>query len=206
MIYCSIDITGTDSDLRRAEAIRHQLVLEKKAAVVPFLLFREQMILGGDVHREILQYTVHLMSGCSEVRLYDNPETSVTCARDREFALKIGIPVVVVGENRSLQENELRETMQYYAMRLGGFPTRMSIDEIQGYLADGMEGELIRRAIDIGIERQKPWSYINGVLRNFKAQGIFTLLQLKDDQKKKSDKMATSDLGAYNALLDKLPE
>lgn len=210
MIYCSFNITGTDADLRRAEAIRNQLVLEKRAAVVPFLLFREQMILNGRVHDEIISFLPRLMEECDEVRLYDSPETSVTCARDREFALRTGKPVVEVNANKTLHEKELSEILQYYAVRLGGFPTRGCFDDIAEYLNRGMASEIIRKAIDIGIDKANGrWSYINGILKNLLVEGIFTEEQLKNRNKNKQGTdsgSATFNMGLFNRALETLPE
>ncbi len=210
MIYCSFNITGTDADLRRAEAIRNQLALEQKAAVVPFLLFREQMILCGNMHDEIITFTLHLMEGCKEVRLYDSPETSVTCARDREFALKLGIPLVEVNANKTLHEKELSEILQYFAVRLGGFPPRSSFDGIAEYLNRGMSPGIVRKAIDIGVDRcNGRWNYINGILRNLLAEGIFTEEQLKarDGEKQSADRgSSTFSMELFNRALNTLPE
>lgn len=69
-----------------------------------------------------------------------------------------------------------------YQERINPMPSPEVVTALQGYLK-AMNPEVVIKAFDIALDERKPtWSYINGILRAWKAKGIKTLLDLQQAQ------------------------
>lgn len=196
-IYCSINVTGAAEDLPRAEAVRSAVLSEGNIPIIPLLLFREILGINGEERTQCLEFSVHMMEQCDEVRLYDPPEKSVTCANDRTFALNLSIPVVDMAQNRNMFDRDLGTVLRFYQEMIGTFPPRICFSEISDWLSKGLTAGLVMEAIKIGVQKGKSWSYISGILRNFHVAHIFTLGQL-DEYKKGSNHKGGKNEPSYD--------
>ena len=91
---------------------------------------------------------------------------------------------VVVRENRKI--------INYCEQYLGGSLTKQALDDLIEYIDFGMESELIIRAVDKARDtNNRRWSYVNGILRNWKKDNIKTVeqaIELDNQFHNKNDK------------------
>ena len=91
---------------------------------------------------------------------------------------------VVVRENRKI--------INYCEQYLGGSLTKQALDDLIEYIHFGMESELIIRAVDKARDtNNRRWSYVNGILRNWKKDNIKTVeqaIELDNQFHNKNDK------------------
>lgn len=198
-IYISLDVTGTESDLVRAEGIRQAVLREGHLPIIPLLMFKEVLGVAGDAHGGAVEFCAELIKSCDELRIYDSPQKSVVCNRDNEFALNLGIPVVDMC-TRQGYSTDLAEIMQHYQHRIGGFPVRQSVYDIEEYLKAGFSPEVIKYAIDIGVRGGKPWVYINAIVQNLRQKGLFTMELVNAAVEKKQE--TTQQPQRKNVFLD----
>lgn len=186
-IYVSMDITGTNADFPRAAAIAKRVnsAEDDRLAIVPFLLFREVLFKSGKLRAASVSFCIKMMEKCDEVWVFDDPKTCLTCENDITFAHGMGKPVVEMFKKNFLEDIAMAEIMTHYQECLGGFPPRMSFEEIGFYLDKGIEADVIKEAISIGVRNQKPWGYINGILKRLLAEGIFTIDAWKEANRKR---------------------
>ncbi|AKM19831.1 Replication initiation and membrane attachment [Geobacillus sp. 12AMOR1] len=79
------------------------------------------------------------------------------------------------------------------------------------YWRNELGDELVKKAIDIAYEQGKRrWSYIRGILKNFKEDGITSLTDLEKQEKKKTARRgyvrANQTIDAIQAYIDSLGE
>ncbi len=204
MIYVSMNLTGTEVDIPRAEALRRQILNENKVPFIPVLLFREVSVIPSPFRDEVIQAQVHIMEICDEVWIYDDPKASIACSRDKQLALAMGIPIILKYQDSRTADKTFGEILQYYQLQLGSFPAMKCIEDIRFYLNKGLSAQVIKESIKIGIERQKPWVYIEAILKNCLHRGIFTAEDMEKSKKTKqsvSDKSAKYDLGEFERRL-----
>ena len=209
--YCSLNVTGTDVDIPRAESIRESLLKDGRLPIIPLLLFGSTFATVGEAHDAAVQYSIELMQTADEVFIYDNPKTSIVCMRDRGLALGIDKTVVDVFERSSgTNDKVLGDILQYYSQKIGNFPPRICIEDISEYLTKGVSADVIIEAIKIGARDNKPWNYINGILKNWVRQKIFTKEQLNNlctnRNVENNKKMATYNLSKFEKRLNALPD
>ncbi len=78
-----------------------------------------------------------------------------------------------------MSENMTR-ALSYYMDKVQPIPNGMVIEEMKDY-AEEIEADAIIRAIDIATADKKPyWSYIKGVLKGYKADGVKTLADVME--------------------------
>ena len=73
---------------------------------------------------------------------------------------------------------EHRKVVNYCEQYLGGSLTKQALDDLIDYIDFGMESELIIRAVDKARDtNNRRWSYVNGILKNWKKGKIKTTEQ-----------------------------
>ena len=96
---------------------------------------------------------------------------------------------VVVRENRKI--------VNYCEQYLGGSLTKQALDDLIDYIEFGMDAELIIRAVDKSRDtNNRRWSYVNGILRNWKKDNIKTIEQAIEQDNlfhNKNDKPMTEE-------------
>lgn len=124
------------------------------------------------------------------------------------------ITTEITTNNKSLSIDE-QEFFEETEMDKVSIEYQQKIGQINGDIAIQLEhwrnelgDELVKKAIDIAYEQGKRrWSYIRGILKNFKEDGITSLTNLEAQEKKKSaprrpDKMVE----AYRKYIEQLKE
>ena len=77
---------------------------------------------------------------------------------------------VVVRENRKI--------INYCEQYLGGSLTKQALDDLIDYIEFGMDTDLIIRAVDKARDtNNRRWSYVNGILKNWKKDNVKTTEQ-----------------------------
>ena len=96
---------------------------------------------------------------------------------------------VVVRENRKI--------INYCEQYLGGSLTKQALDDLIDYIEFGMDADLIIRAVDKARDtNNRRWSYVNGILRNWKKDNIKTIEQAIEQDNlfhNKNDKPMTEE-------------
>ncbi|AOY77220.1 DnaD domain-containing protein [Clostridium formicaceticum] len=83
-------------------------------------------------------------------------------------------------------------------------PSPMDIESIKTYLDDGMEDQLLMEAIDISekeLQNKKPsdkWRYAKGIMRNWFNDGIKTLTQYQENEKRREEMMKSGGDKQHN--------
>lgn len=101
---------------------------------------------------------------------------------------RLGKPVEEEIKEDVTGEGEITETVtpeKYFNEKINSAPNPRVYEEIKDYIDMGVEEKLIKKAIDLSIDKKKPnWNYINGILRNWVIAKIFTLSDFEKTQKK----------------------
>ena len=96
---------------------------------------------------------------------------------------------VVVRENRKI--------INYCEQYLGGSLTKQALDDLIDYIEFGMDADLIIRAVDKARDtNNRRWSYVNGILKNWKKDNIKTIEQAIEQDNlfhNKNDKPMTEE-------------
>ncbi|ABR48754.1 primosome, DnaD subunit [Alkaliphilus metalliredigens QYMF] len=107
--------------------------------------------------------------------------------------------------NAKPQKEELPQMNIYRKMQtLIMMPSPMDIENIKTYLNDGMEDQLLMEAIDISereLQNKKPsdkWRYAKGIMRNWFNDGIKTLTQYQENEKRREEMMKSGGDKQHN--------
>jgi len=83
-------------------------------------------------------------------------------------------------------DKRMGDVISHYADVLASFPSTTVVGELPEYL-EAMDTDVIIDAIDrAAAEGKRQWSYIKGILRNRKANGIKTMLDVQREQEERS--------------------
>jgi DnaD/phage-associated family protein len=90
-----------------------------------------------------------------------------------------------------------RKIITYCEQYLGGSLTKQALDDLIDYIEFGMDADLIIRAVDKARDtNNRRWSYVNGILRNWKKDNIKTIEQAIEQDNlfhSKNDKPMTEE-------------
>ena len=126
-------------------------------------------------------------TGAYQFRNEPVTETGETVAQNRIDKIrldKIRLGKMSADENRQA-DNQLKEISDYYQQEIGVL-TPNQLEQLSDYLKeDAFEKDVIKRAIDKAANSAKrSFGYINGILRDWKQNGIKTLVQVEEEQQK----------------------
>lgn len=89
--------------------------------------------------------------------------------------------------------NSQSEISSYYQSRIG-FIDSYQFTQLIEYLDDGFEVDVIKEAISKGADSgRRTFNYVNSILRNWRQNGITTMVQVRDEQNKFIEKKANTN-------------
>ena len=105
---------------------------------------------------------------------------STTCKTEIEKEIEKEIEL----EEEIDKKNSATEISSYYQKRIGIIDGQQYQILIDYLTLDGMELEVIKTAIDKAADNSKrSFSYINSILKNWRNNGIRTMVQVEDEQR-----------------------
>lgn len=112
---------------------------------------------------------------------------------EKEIDIKKDINIdIQLEEEIDINETPTANYLEYYQNRIGVLDG-YQVQKLNDYHAiDGLEGDLIKRAIDRAADNSKRnFGYINSILKNWAQSGIKTIVQQDEEQRNFEDRKAS---------------
>ena len=111
-------------------------------------------------------------------------KTEIEIEKEKEIEIELEEEAEIEKKDSSAPASPTAEISSYYQQRIGVMDGQQ-YQILTEYLAlDGMELEVIKTAIDKAADNSKrSFSYVNSILKNWRQNGIKTMVQVEDEQK-----------------------
>lgn len=112
------------------------------------------------------------------------PKLSGQCPIEKEKEKEIEIEIEIEQDTDRDRDNVVVNCFKY-AQKVGVLLTPYHYQELVSYIEDGVEDNLLIRAIDIAVgSGNRNFNYIKGIINNWLSSNIKTLLEAEDHQRK----------------------